>query len=1332
MDSGHFFGLIGRSLFAEEYLGDLEAAGNYLQQTQPRTSEVEPAVYAEYLCCSAVYSVFIGRPADAYESLEALKGLLGQLPKEWGLRYTNYKVLADYTRRYPPLLRFYHEIGRPVNIPMLGDIGGLLDISNSFLRDYNTYFPDSLPDDQTLALIMNGVIGFPMRTRNLAARFHPLAVKININEDEDVLREVVNVAQPFVDFRDKAYSNGLNELGTYMFRLVVELHLASQSPMSDALLHELHQKCEGLEDYAGMANAKMLEADNLISPPFASPVTLNLVLVDVSNCTHSNALWDSVESDLKHEYVPRAKELYESALRLFRQANSKRGQAAVLLRQGCCLHNEARHERSRKKQVLGLLSEAEVKLQESLKLFGKDEANAQLVKTHLLLLGITRGNVRNIKAIARSIGVWGVEAKNEIMVHCIAIIMSRYAHHEWSKLSNMDSAFLAWECAFEVCEPVGDIITMFQSVVSRAYVHNDMLNPVASQIFIEEALSMVDRLLEYFDSKLHSAPGTPVRELDRSTLMTSKFNILWSFSRGVNNVYFHSEHLQKYNEWNAKLAYWIEHDESFTRFREKLENGEVKQLVHSGFSLPQKKMEGLWRQSLADDAAMVRYGSADFNFRRMLDKGDIIEAEASFRRFVDEAMTLEKGYCRDLSCVIACDRIGDSVKAREILDSIDDNDLFNGQLEEMQQGIGTMFDLVAENALVCTVLAGDKDRARRIIDMIIKIWPSFFEKASESMLDYSKRLSYYAQVMKDEAPEVCFAKLLEARQIIETRRIQTKDLDARIGSSNQGWATEVFMNLARICLRWDSAGVPVSFISAYEHGNFDDISWSEHALLFVEMSRARAVLESLQIQATQVPGMTGVPDTEPFSELFHKRRLLRSLLALRKLSPEQEQEVSQLRKGIDELERDGNLSYATTFIETVNSTIEPRLLYQSIDKNAVVIEATFASRGFISFAVTGEGIQKVHKGTTNVVDIRRPVMQAMQIMRDMTGYIGEEEDARKKALNQLSQEISDVLLAPFAEIIRHKSHVTFSVSDPMTAFPFASLVFDGKPLVMHAAVSQVPSLTVLHHLSQRESASIAPTVSVFARSPTQEPPEDASRHAKEVNLHMAGIEAINIARMFETWPIETSYMTREDFREYVKGGSLIMHIGTHGNLNYRYPLLSSISIGNGQEFRVIDMSTVRSSVHLLVFAACLSGLGKATIGSEVLGFSHVVLSTGCQAYIGSLWKVSDFGSMLIMTLFYRHLRSMPHLPVTELMRKAQMDILQLDEEKASLLLDDMLHNWTATELEDHSPAEFVPDAEFLLSTSKMFIDQLDWSSPFYWAPFTLVGYGGLRFVHEFS
>ena len=82
------------------------------------------------------------------------------------------------------------------------------------------------------------------------------------------------------------------------------------------------------------------------------------------------------------------------------------------------------------------------------------------------------------------------------------------------------------------------------------------------------------------------------------------------------------------------------------------------------------------------------------------------------------------------------------------------------------------------------------------------------------------------------------------------------------------------------------------------------------------------------------------------------------------------------------------------------------------------------------------------------------------------------------------------------------------------------------------------------------------------------------------------------------------------------------------------------------------------------------------------------------------------------------------------MRAAQIGVLQMNSEKADRFLEDMLQNWASSDRDDRSPAEFVPDAEFLLMTLRMILDQLDWSSPFYWAPFTLVGYGGFQFMHD--
>ncbi|KAJ6071374.1 hypothetical protein N7499_009388 [Penicillium canescens] len=199
-------------------------------------------------------------------------------------------------------------------------------------------------------------------------------------------------------------------------------------------------------------------------------------------------------------------------------------------------------------------------------------------------------------------------------------------------------------------------------------------------------------------------------------------------------------------------------------------------------------------------------------------------------------------------CILACERIGDLGLAKEILDGIDDNDLFNECLEDFQRGIVTrsIFPAVAENALMFSVYAGDYEGGQRMADLILEISPKFFDELNENTLDGSFRLCHYSTIpMHNFHPERAFSRILQVRRAIELSRTQIADVDARIGSSWAGWTREVPINLAVICLRCRSAGVPVAVMALYNHGHPADISWEEHALLFREGSRAPAVLGSI-------------------------------------------------------------------------------------------------------------------------------------------------------------------------------------------------------------------------------------------------------------------------------------------------------------------------------------------------------------------------------------------------------------------------------------------------------------------------------------------------------
>ncbi|GIK00931.1 hypothetical protein Aspvir_004961 [Aspergillus viridinutans] len=1324
-----FLNICGGSLFPEEYRGDLDAAWQELQRSRPDHSAAEPQIKAEYLRRLAIYSIITGNLAEAYRTLGNLHALLDTLPAEWGLRYTIYMLLADYTRQYPPTLRFYHERGKPTNIAMFSDISGPNEMSARFMERVRTYFETGSVRDKALCQILCAVMLFPILARKLNAELDPLfpgGFFHNPSADPNAI--IAQHAASLIKCRESAEQVGEMWIAAYLSRLLVELRIASQSSDWTTALNDLYNIYHCQEDFAGAANCQMMKGDGLLGPSFTSPLALNLVLVDASTAIGEDSLWDPVELELKDQYSSQVKECYEAALELFGRANCRRGQAAVLLRQACCLHIAARRLKPTDSSRSTVIHDARAKLEQSKQLFGKDEVNCQIVTAHQILLDITSGDNRNVKRTARGIGIWAVQAKNQSVGHCLGLLIFRFARQEWCTFARMDNALVAWECAYEIFESIDDVLPMFQSVVSRAWVQGEMFNLAALKILVDKAVGMVDRVRQYYDVLAENTPDTNSGEADRLLIQISKFTALSSFGSMVSTMYLRLEDPQLAHAWQSKFAGIMEDDESFREMRERMEKGLDFQSVSPELSCSKTRSKGLWQRRVVEDAMAARFRDAQFEFQGWLAKGDIVRAEAVYRRFMDETKNMESSYARDGYRLLFCRSVGDQTSARMILDTMDDNALFQGNLEDYQQGIGvkSTFSGVTDNALMFCLLSRDEERAYRVVHIIQQISPTFYESRDDNVIDLSFRLSYYGATMLYNGPsEVALRSLLEARQLIELRRQQTTDVDARVGTFSPGWMVEVYLNLARACLKCADARVSLQMLQRLDHGHPDDLSWEEHALLFLEESRARAVLEALKTQVAHDKDEHN--PSAPVLELIHKRRLLRTLLALRHRTSEQEEEIGDLRMQISHMEASEVSATASSFIDMANSIVAPKLLYRSIAEDAVVIEATFGYQGFIAFAVTCDGIQNIYQDCTRSVDIRKPVMQMMKVLTEMTGYLGDKEEERKELFSEYARQISRLLVDPFKETIRQKKHVIFSTSDPLTAFHFSALVLDGQPLMARFAVSQIPSLTVLYHVSQRESRSAAPTVSVFARSPSAEA-LSTMRDKQEANLHLAGIEAVNIARTFSTWPVDATNVTRAEFRKYVEGSSAILHIGTHGDVDYRNPLLSSISIG--EDFRVLDMSTIKSNVNLLVFAACLSGLGRATTGSEVLGFSHVILSTGCQAYIGTLRKVSDFASMLLMTLFYRTLRKAPSMPVAYILRQAQIEIGQFDSERAADYLDQLMQTSPSSDDDSRGPKDFVPDAEYMIWTTKMILHQLDWSSPFFWAPFVLMGYGSLRFATQ--
>lgn len=144
-----------------------------------------------------------------------------------------------------------------------------------------------------------------------------------------------------------------------------------------------------------------------------------------------------------------------------------------------------------------------------------------------------------------------------------------------------------------------------------------------------------------------------------------------------------------------------------------------------------------------------------------------------------------------------------------------------------------------------------------------------------------------------------------------------------------------------------------------------------------------------------------------------------------------------------------------------------------------------------------------------------------------------------------------------------------------------------------------------------------------------------------------------------------------------------IHLATHGFVNSEKPELSGVQLshlqGDSQEGVLYsnDVYGLKLNCDLLVLSACETGLGKIMKGEGIVGLSRAFIYAGSKNLLVSLWKVSDNSTSQMMVEFYKQL---------------------LSKEKTEL-----------------NYAEILQKAKLMLILGK------DYSRPYYWAPFILIG-----------
>ena len=147
----------------------------------------------------------------------------------------------------------------------------------------------------------------------------------------------------------------------------------------------------------------------------------------------------------------------------------------------------------------------------------------------------------------------------------------------------------------------------------------------------------------------------------------------------------------------------------------------------------------------------------------------------------------------------------------------------------------------------------------------------------------------------------------------------------------------------------------------------------------------------------------------------------------------------------------------------------------------------------------------------------------------------------------------------------------------------------------------------------------------------------------------------------------------------------VLHIASHFKLQSGDSSASKLLLGDGDtlslnEFREQSVFELRN-VDLLTLSACDTAIGERGTGGEIESFAVLAQRKGANGVLASLWRVEDKSTALLMKQFYRLRSKTKSMNMAEALRQAQIALLKG---------------------EIHS-------------------DEHDYSHPFFWSPFVMMG-----------
>lgn len=1382
MDFREVCDFFGGSVFVEEPRGDFADALTRIEAREANAMNPSEDEKAALLLLRLVQAALVGNitNVDGRPSFQTHVQALyaGGFGKRWLFRTRSYVLLLSTWQFYPPLFRFCSLQRGPSSMLINTTLNPHAHHSR-LVEQCLEMINDVEPLDQLEFCVTREVWTLShraleaARVSNPAYMFHS-PTPTSPHHDARIYE---NCCHRLAYVRDLAEELCFDTISNYAERLIWEVRHAQGVSNSVDNLERLEKRYENSGDHVGVGICHVLHADAMVSSSFTSPSTFNLLPVDgwdylgsdtslnqhqwkpMTSKRHSmdeemsgelkslrvdddasrvkehveeypetepkpaadhDIVGDSEDVSISADGSPesfvqshfeswsdaakRAMTLYEESDVIFHHAGATRGQALVASRKACLLlTQEILPEDYWEERDRTILEDIKKLFETACGLFQAygDVLHVKLTQMHLVLLASHAND--DVFEVQHSIGEWGKQSENWIFARQLGLLAFRFGDHLRHACGFNAAARLAYECARHVLIKINEQWTAsFQLECAMTSLHLSTNDLSAGKLALHIADLTFSRLTHELNEAAEKEP-------------------LWN-----EGIQFFGMMLADLKLWAAQK--WENSETMRTSCREQLE------FVESCETSPDK-VSPVIREWLTEKRLLVDTYALITEYEEYVDRGDWETGHAKLTDHLAQMPQTEGAHLESkLARIDLLLKIQRVEEVHEILRTSNGSELLNEFSVGLAFEYGNYTSLyqrrrsirALESVLERCINSGFWTRSIYFKTLIEAVSPDhfFFPGNYSHALPWQRTLWLGLMEESQGIYDLTYHSFFQSWALFHSEWLSINSFDLRIALVTHKDFDRIATSIARFYLRMSTVDkslrkVParpvqdrsVRFLRRWDRAlDMTDWDLQAEALGALERGKALSMAQSLSFDA-----QASLTDINQWDKTRHRFRVWLDLLSLKRpRSAAEDKEYEELNDASLEQELKAHPLHRMDRRPLGEQVLGYPAVLIGIPQDALVVYISLSADGLALYGIDHSGIQEAIWQEIAASSTRRMVSRFIGMLAKY------KDEAPEDVLNVFTWSMSEVFIKPLEDVIRAKSQVIFVPSGDLARFPLGALLFDEHPLGLQMPVSQVPSLSALGHLSRRSVAGKA-VVSAIARPGSAR----EKRTGGPSELPMAGIEALLIGQTFGITPLRASEVSKDRFREEMERCS-IMHLSTHGHFDASAPLFSHISLK--ENFRVIDLLTVRTKAALVIFSACLSGTGTTNNGDDVLGFSHAMLAAGAHTFLGALWNANDLVTLLHMMMFYTQLVDAEE-PITlaRLWQQASLMLYVAEPHQIKAMLEGYLKRLNDMEKSGLQPDAFVRNGRRKLQKavdewiSESGLPALNLKHPYFWANFVMIG-----------